>query len=875
MSVTEAQLSPPASSSSRTWRHASGLKIVHYEQALSPVVAVQVWVGVGAAQEVEGEYGIAHVHEHMVFKGTNRRGVGQIASDIEAVGGSINAWTSLEETVYHVVMPAEHAALGVDVLLNGVTRPTIDEEELARELEVIREEIRRGDDVPARSHMEKIFAAAWGDHPYARRVIGSVESVSAFDAASLRAFREKWYDLENMRLIVVGACQPNAVDAWVDAALDGARARGAAPRTNAGDWKTRPGRGIVEYREVENARVTIAFPGPSMFHDDAPALDVLTTLLAGMNRSVLYDRLVRDDATAVAAWSDGMYLREGGLVFAGAVFAPDAPLRQILRALGEELSRFTQRLRDEDVRRAIRAFETGEWSSRATVQGLATKMGSGAIHADDPQWQERWVERVRAVRVEDLRRVAKTWLDVRKAVIGVQLPLQMRAQELRASSLQDWLEEGFERPAAAPKARAQADRDGYERMTLANGMTLIAQVDKTLPIFTLAVGTAAGNLQDLPEKAGAHSMMAQLLTSGNTSFDTTALEHELDLLGATFSPASGESTTVLSVNGLTEEQYATLELARACWFESTFPEAEFENARRVRIRGLLQSLEDPGYLAARALKNAFFKEHPYSVPASGTVESVEKLTREDLVDAHRRLLDPQKIVVSVSGDVDLPRLIDQLSAWRAPEGVEPVAARVIPTPEPAQNAEITVEHARKQAVVYVAYPGLERRSDDEATLSTLTSILSGQGGRLFGSLREQRSLAYSVSMQSMSMENAGIVYAAMETSPSKVEEAIAGMREELQRLITEPLTDEEVSRARARIAGSFKVGLQRGSARAMLTLRDELAGGGYRRGLEFPERVASVTAKSVQALAARLIRADREITVVAVPKETPADVPGA
>lgn len=858
---------PTNATAPEVWTHASGLRVVHYAQRSSPVVAVQVWVGVGAANEVEGQFGIAHVHEHMVFKGTDRRGVGKIASDIEAVGGSINAWTSLEETVYHVILPEAHAALGVDVLLNGVMRPTIDDEELARELEVIREEIRRGDDVPARSHMEALFASAFEDHAYGRRVIGSVESVSAFDAGALRSFREQWYTLENMRLVIVGDCARAEIDPWIDAALDGDRGRGfqapAVVPTKAPQQATP----IVEYREVEIARATVAFPGPSLFHEDVAALEVLTTILAGTNSAVLYNRLVRGDSTALSAWCDGMYLRQGGLIFAGVTFAPDAPLNELLRAIGEELSGLGARLRDEDIRRAIRAFESGSLHGKSTVQGLATAFGNGALHADDPLWQQRWLEQARRVTIADVRRVASTWLRPERAVVAVQLPLERKAEELRPSYLLDWLEEGFERREVAPRDRAPADVDGYERMVLQNGIVLIAQVDRTLPLFSAAIGVARGSLYDPPELAGCASMAAELLVSGNARFDTSALEKELDLLGASLSPGAGEATTVLSVHGMSGEQYATLDLARACWFESNFPEEEFENLRRVRLQRLRQSMESPGYLASRALRETHFPNHAYSVPSGGTLESLQGLKREDLVAAHQRLLNPSELVVSVSGDVDLPALIEQLSSWSAPLGVDPAARPVISTPPVAAAQRVDAQHPRSQAIVMVSYRGLERDDPQSAELSVLTSILSGQGGRLFTTLREQRSLAYSVSMSASSMERAGTLQAVMETSPAKIDEAISGMREELERLTREPLTEDEVSRARARISGQMQIGLQRGSSRAFITLRDELLGRGYRYGLEFPAQVEAVTAEGIRALAERLIRAEHEVIIVSRPKD--------
>lgn len=859
-----AEVGEPAQS---VWTHASGLTIVHRRLTTAPVVAVQVWIGVGAADETADQHGIAHVHEHLVFKGTAKRGVGRIASDIESAGGSINAWTSLEETVYHVVMPSEEAALGVDVLLDGVLRAAFDADELARELEVIREEIRRGDDVPSRSHMEGILAAAWPEHPYGKRVIGTIESVSAFDRDALIAFSTQWYDLGNMTLVVAGDCAKDDVERWVNETLDGTASRGFVRPVRQGRLRPQEVRPLVEYREVENARVTIAFPGPAVDHPDAPVLDVLTTYLAGTNSSQLYDRLVRQDELALGAWSDGMYMQDAGLLFAGAAFAPDVSVHHVVRVLGEELSRIGEKLREADLRRAVRAFESANLNSQVTVQGLAQSIGSGAVHLKQPDWQERWMARVRDVRVDDLRRVAKTWLRPEHAIVSVQLPLELQELELRPSTLLDALDDGFVQKPHRAKTKSGPDHDGYERMVLDNGMVLLAQVDRTLPIFSASMGTCVGTLVDPDALAGRTSMMAGLLNCGNQLLDTALLEREMDVLGCDASANAGQQTSVFSLTGLTDEQRATFDLAHACWFLSTFPEEEVARAKRVRTRGLIQQAENPSYLAARAMNHAFFANHRYAVPGSGTVESVEALERDDLVEAHRYLLDPSRMVLSVSGDVDLDQLVDQISRWDVRDDVARPSMDVVVPSRPTRQ-EIIVEHARKQAVVMVAYPGLARDDEGSATLSVLTSILSGQGGRLFNTLREERSLAYSVSVGADSREKAGIFYGVIETSPAKIDEAIGGLREELQRLIDEPLTDADVDRAKARIAGQMKVALQRGSSRASVTLRDELLGRGYRYGLDFSEQVRAVDAAALRRMAERLIVPAEEVVVVSRPKDT-------
>src|ERR1700752_154955 len=169
----------------------NGLTVLLEENHSAPVVAVNVWVRVGSVCEEEGEYGLAHVHEHMVFKGTQKRGVGEIARVIEGNGGDINAFTSFDETVYHVTIASRFLDTALDVLSDTMGYSAFDSGELKKELEVILEEIRRGEDTPSRNLSERLFAEAYTVHPYKRPVIGSEQSVKGITREKVVNFYKK------------------------------------------------------------------------------------------------------------------------------------------------------------------------------------------------------------------------------------------------------------------------------------------------------------------------------------------------------------------------------------------------------------------------------------------------------------------------------------------------------------------------------------------------------------------------------------------------------------------------------------------------------------------------------------------------------------
>jgi len=182
----------------------NGLTVVIEEERSAPVVSMQMWVKVGSADESKKIAGISHVFEHMLFKGTKTKPVGQIASMVESVGGDINAYTSFDNTVFHLTIPSRHFSTGLDVISDAVQNSSMDPEELKKELEVVLEEIRMNEDNPGRRLFKSILGTAYNVHPYGRPVIGYVDTVSTFTRKEIMDFYRTWYVPNNMVLVIAG-----------------------------------------------------------------------------------------------------------------------------------------------------------------------------------------------------------------------------------------------------------------------------------------------------------------------------------------------------------------------------------------------------------------------------------------------------------------------------------------------------------------------------------------------------------------------------------------------------------------------------------------------------------------------------------------------
>jgi zinc protease len=271
----------------------NGLKVILVEDHSAPVVALNVWVHAGSADERLDQWGMAHVHEHMLFKGTEKHGVGEIAATVEGAGGNINAFTSYDMTVYHITMASRDAAVGVDVLADAMLHSSFDATELAKEEEVVIEEIKRSDDSPDSVISKAIFETAYQTHPYHREVIGTQESVRSFTREGLIEFYRHWYVPNNMAFVAVGDFSAPVMLEQVKKAFAGAEPRSDLAHPRASEPPQTAARAVVVPSEFEQSLLGVAWKGTAFKDSDTAYLDLLAIVLGGGDSSRLY-REVKD-----------------------------------------------------------------------------------------------------------------------------------------------------------------------------------------------------------------------------------------------------------------------------------------------------------------------------------------------------------------------------------------------------------------------------------------------------------------------------------------------------------------------------------------------------------------------------------------------------
>ena len=388
----------------------NGLRVAIQEDHFAPVVAIQIWVKAGSADETPDVAGAAHVHEHMLFKGTTSRPVGAIAAEIESSGGSINAFTTADHTVYHIVLASRHFTDGLDILTDAIQNSTFDPHELDKELQVVMEEWKRGEDSPTTRAATELFEVAYKQHPYGRPVIGYRETVEALNRERVVNFYQRWYHPNNMTVVIVGDIDQEEARQEVERLFDHKPLTDLPVRPRPPEPAQTELRLSVVDMNVEEFYLYMAFPLPPAEHEDIFALDLLSFIVGGGESSPMVQKLQAEQELVNWITASAYTPADAGLfIVAGAL-----EQEKIQPALEQSLAMLFQYkhnlVSQVELDRARTNLASDFVYRRETVQGQARQLGYFLTVFSDPDYEQRYLQGLAGVTPEDIQRVARQYI---------------------------------------------------------------------------------------------------------------------------------------------------------------------------------------------------------------------------------------------------------------------------------------------------------------------------------------------------------------------------------------------------------------------------------------------------------------------------------
>jgi zinc protease len=295
----------------------------------------------------------------------------------------------------------------------------------------------------------------------------------------------------------------------------------------------------------------------------------------------------------------------------------------------------------------------------------------------------------------------------------------------------------------------------------------------------------------------------------------------------------------------------------------SFPEEEFAREQKLTLQSLLTRDDRPAALASELFARALYPDHPYRYPLAGEPETVRALTSVQLRQYHADHLQPSQLHLAIVGDVDTDRILALAERALTRGASSPRPAPPVSPPAPlTQGQERQQTLSRAQTHLMVGFRGARLQDGWRHALEVLSNALSGMGGRLFLTLRDQQSLAYSVTSYSVEGLDPGYFAVYMGTSPDKQKAALKGITAQLNQVCDELLSPAELERAQQNLIGSHEIGLQRGSARAALLALEDCYGQGLDGFLHYAEHIAQVRAEDVREAARRVINWEQSVLAI-------------
>lgn len=795
----------------------NGLTLLAQREPSAPAVAVVTHVKAGFFDEPDRWSGISHVLEHMFFKGTPARGVGEVARQTKAAGGYLNAGTAYDYTTYYVTLPASGLATALDIQSDALQHATLDADELARELQVIIQEAKRKLDSPGSLAHETLHEVLFDRHRIRRWRIGTESALAGFTRGDVAGYYASRYVPDRTIVAIVGDVDPVE-------AIRAARSRYVdwPPRTAGTDPSpAEPPRRDVRARTLRGpitlAQLALGWRTVPPLHPDAAALDLAAAVLGSGRGSWLYQS-VRASGLATDVSAHHYSPTEVGVFSIGAELEAEripAALAEIAKAV---LALRTAGPDAGSLERA-RTLLLNRWARNLeTMDGRASALAAAEALRDVGLLDEEFGQ-LSALTAADVRRVAEQYLLPDSVGAVAYLP-DGRGADLEPEALAAAFRVAAPaRPDVAPdpgpavrtvSGRPAGRSEAGVLHVALDGADLLIRRKGGVPAVTLGVyALRAGT--ELPSEAGLGSLALRSAIRGAGQYDAEQFALAFERLGGSLGASASSDSLGMGTTVVSDRLAPAAALLRLAIGEPRLAEAEVTRERDVMIEQARQVADDTFRYPFQLAFRGAFGESAYGLPIGGLEESLRSLTAARVAAWHREAVQGRRLTVVAVGDIEPERAADELAAvfreWRS--APQPAAGAVSwqPTDAPVERV---VELGKAQSAFAMLFPGPTRRDPARHAAEVWAAVASGLGGRLFDALREKKSLAYTVLAFAWPRLRAGALGTYIAMAPERELEARVAMLEELGRFAREPVTPDELAGAIGYLSGQAAV--QRQSA---------------------------------------------------------------
>jgi zinc protease len=852
------------------YRLGNGLEVILAQDRSLPIVAVNLWYHVGAANEEPGRTGFAHLFEHMMFTGSKhiRRG---LADELLAAAGASdsNATTSFDRTNYFDTVPSNQLELALWTHADrmGYLLDSLDQTALSNQQDVVRNERRQSyENRPYGIVDEAIFHALFPQgHPYRPAIIGSHLDIQAARLADVRDFFKRYYRPNNATLVICGDFDAATAKRLVQKQF-GSFKRGTeipAPAITTPPLTSEQRFTVTDRIELE--RVDLAWLTPPKFKPGDAELAITASILAGGKASRLYQKLVYEMEVAQDVSADQDSYALTSIFGVEAVARAGHTAAELQPLVDAEIAKLAaDGPTAAEVERARNQIERALYQSLQRVGARADRLNLYNQYLADPGYLPKDIERYTRVSAADVQRAVREYLrtNARVVVLAVRGEKKLEpdppAPAAPAGSGTEAInaDESWRNTPPKPGPARAPVLPQPQSFKLANGLRVLHFQRPQMPIVTAELVVNAGLASTDPALPGVPDFAAAMLDEGTRTRNARQIAEQFEQLGSAYDAHTRRDTTALTVDGLARNFADTMTLLADVAQRPTFPADEVERERKSRLSEIASAREEPRVLAGVAFARAIYgPANPYGASSIGTEKSVAQATEADLRNWWQAQFRPANAALIVVGAIDaasLRALVErEWGSWR-PIGDAPPVAVAAPATTTKARVVIVDKPDSPQTSLRVGRLGTERTTPDYPALQVLNFAIGGSyTSRINQNLREDKGYTYGAQSRFDYGRKLGSFFVTTAVRTDVTGPAIHEIIAELERAESAPLAAAELNQARGALTQSLPADFETNSATS--SSFSELFAYGlpldYFRHL--PAQFSSVKATTAEALARR------------------------
>jgi len=753
----------------------NGLQVVLHHDKSDPIVSLAIQYGVGSNREKTGRTGFAHLFEHMLFQESENVPQDQFFKKIQDAGGTLNGGTWKDGTIYYEVVPnnALEMVMWLESDRMGYLINTVTEAAFYNQQEVVQNEKRQRVDNNPYGHTNWVLDKTLypEGHPYNWQVIGELVDLQNATVEDVKEFYDKFYGPNNATLVLAGDFETENAKALIEKYFGEIKRRQEVEPLKPQPVTLSETKRLYHEDNFATApQLNMVWPTLEQFTDDAYALDFLAELLSRGKKAPMYKVLVKEKelTSDVRAYNNSQQI--AGEFHIRVTANSGKNLKEIEDALFEAFKKFEEEgVQDQDIERIKASQETDFYNGISSVLGKSFQLAQYNVFTGDPGFITKDIENIKAVTKEDVMRVYNKYIKDKPFVLTSFVPkgqLELAAEDCAlAAVVEEEIKDNVDVEVAERNSEVIKTETAFDRSVepaqgpspklniptswskeLSNGMEVLGIEQTELPLVNFSLVIDGGHLLDSFDKIGVANLMTDIMMEGTATKTPEELEEAIEMLGASIRMFTGDESITISGNTLSRNFDKTMDLVEEILLQPRWDQDELKRIKLATVNQIKRNAANPNVVARNVGNKLLYGEqHMLAYPISGTEESVESITMDDLKAFYEKNFSPSISNFHIVGDINqeetLKVLADLESKWAAKD----VEIPTYPLPDERDKASlyfVDIPNA-KQSVINIGYLSLARTDPDYFAATVMNYKLGGSfSGNVNLILREEKGYTY-------------------------------------------------------------------------------------------------------------------------------------